>query len=110
MPTLQSTTATCDGWLKKRSSKGVWQSRYFSVRAACGASSCVRRAHHVEHAPAAQLKNGFLNYYGSTDQKALLASISLASVSARARCRTRRSCAHPHLTHDPTHTHAVLNM
>lgn len=46
----------CEGWLKKLSSKGIWQSRYFV------------------------LHNTFLNYYGSASKAVLLASIDLSKV------------------------------
>ena len=53
----QSGLAECEGWLRKLSSKGQWQNRYFV------------------------LNNGYLNYYGASSKQLLLASINLAKVS-----------------------------
>jgi hypothetical protein len=50
------TLEPCEGWVKKLSHKGVWQSRYFA------------------------LINGFLNYYEGPKKAKMLASINLANV------------------------------
>lgn len=54
----QTNLTDCEGWLKKLSSKGMWQSRYFV------------------------LHNTYLNYYGAASKATLLASIDLAKVRA----------------------------
>jgi hypothetical protein len=118
-PVLQTGLPPLEGPLKKLSHKGVWQKRYFVVRArdvplrapltsallvaatttafaSCRRSPwyCVRRVALSRPSPfAAQANNEFLNYYSDDKKKQLLAAINLANVRRPCWCPRRNPCS-----------------
>lgn len=84
---MQSGLPAVEGYLKKMSRHGMWQTRYFVVRvfwlAAQSHFASVVVLRSILMRFASQLNNHFLNYFGKSTKIELLGSIDLLKVKLR---------------------------